>query len=51
MNERLGAAHDDVVDDHADEVEADRVVLVDAPARSATLVPTPSVEVASSGRR
>ena len=27
--ERLGAAHDDVVDDHADEVEADRVVDVE----------------------
>ena len=27
--ERLGADHDDVVDDHADQVEADRVVLVD----------------------
>jgi hypothetical protein len=27
--ERLGPHHDDVVDDHADEVEADRVVLVD----------------------
>ena len=26
--ERLGAAHDEVVDDHADEVEADRVVHV-----------------------
>ena len=31
--QRLGAAHDDVVDDHADEVEADGVVHVHAPAR------------------
>ena len=28
--QRLGAAHDEVVDEHADEVEADRVVLVHA---------------------
>ncbi len=42
--------HDDVVDDHADQVLADGVVLVEACA-IATLVPTPSVEVASSGRR
>ena len=26
--QRLGAAHDEVVDDHADQVDADRVVLV-----------------------
>jgi hypothetical protein len=28
MEPRLGAAHDEVVDDHGDEVQPDRVVLV-----------------------
>jgi len=26
--ERFGATHDEVIDDHADEVDADRVVLI-----------------------
>ena len=32
--QRLGAADDEVVDEHADQVEADRVVLVELPGRS-----------------
>src|SRR4029453_3953246 len=65
--QRLGAADDQVVDGHPDQVEPDRVVLV-PPLRArapradpagpflsircaiATLVPTPSVLVASNGR-
>ena len=49
--QRLRALHEDVVDAHRDEIDADRVVAARARTRASSLVPTPSVPATSTGSR
>ena len=49
--QRLGALHEDVVDAHRHQVDADRVVAASASKASLSLVPTPSVPETSTGSR